>query len=134
MGFLLQSGRSWSRFLRVGDYNSERRYRPTNPASSSSTSRSTIARFRQGIIGVSDPSGVRSAATGCSAHPAFPAPSVFWGQSFLHSPGVSRRGIERAHLFGCLKIAPFQNVQPWQAVEKMISLISSDFWRDEMAD
>jgi plasmid stability protein len=62
------------------------------------------------------------------------------GQSFLHSPGASRRGIERAHLFSCLKIAPSQKVRPvdseltWQAVGKMISLISSDVWRDEMAD
>src|SRR6266851_9848182 len=28
---------------------------------------------------------------GCSKHPAFPAPSVFFGRNFLHSLGASRR-------------------------------------------
>jgi len=29
---------------------------------------------------------------GCAKRPAFPAPSIFRGQKFLHSPGASRRG------------------------------------------
>jgi len=35
---------------------------------------------------------------GCSAHPAFPAPSVFGGTKFMHTSGALRREIERAYL------------------------------------
>jgi hypothetical protein len=42
-------------------------------------------------------------AAGAPTHPAFPAPSVFWGHKFLHDSGASRR--EKANLCsrGCLK-------------------------------
>jgi len=33
-----------------------------------------------------------------------------------------------------LKVTPSPKVRPWQAVGKIISLIPSDFRRDEMAD
>src|SRR5258708_10324751 len=32
-------------------------------------------------------------ARGCSAHPAFPAPSSFWGEEFMHHSGASRREV-----------------------------------------
>src|ERR1700692_1704949 len=32
---------------------------------------------------------------GCIGHPAFPAPSIFQGERFLHNPGASRRGSRR---------------------------------------
>src|SRR5216683_5128858 len=34
---------------------------------------------------------------GCSAHPAFPAPSYFSGSRFLYDSGVARRGIAKPH-------------------------------------
>src|SRR5258708_21312859 len=34
---------------------------------------------------------------GCSAHPAFPAPSYFSGRRFLYDSGVARRGIAKPH-------------------------------------
>jgi len=30
---------------------------------------------------------------GCSGHPAFPTPSFFLGEKFMHDSGASRRGI-----------------------------------------
>jgi hypothetical protein len=50
---------------------------------------------------------------GCIGRPAFAAPSVLGGTKFMHSPGASRRGIERAYVFGSLKIeSMFETPRP----------------------
>src|SRR5882672_9915780 len=35
---------------------------------------------------------------GCVAHPAFPTPSVFLGEGFMHDSGASRRETADSHL------------------------------------
>jgi hypothetical protein len=35
---------------------------------------------------------------GCSGHPAFPTPSFFLGEKFMHDSGASRRGIVESYL------------------------------------
>src|SRR5258708_19099854 len=43
---------------------------------------------------------------GCGRHPAFPTPSFFLGEQFMHDSGVSRRGIAEAYLDVIDKITP----------------------------
>src|SRR6266446_2586902 len=65
---------------------------------------------------------------GCNGHPAFPTPSVFGGTKFMHNPGASRRGIERAHVFGSLKFeSDVGNSMSW-TVSFILALKSSRFW------
>jgi hypothetical protein len=49
------------------------------------------------------PRGARGC--GCSGHPAFPTPSVFLGEWFMHNSGAARREIAdwRPKLFWLLK-------------------------------
>src|ERR1700704_5214926 len=40
---------------------------------------------------------------GCNGHPAFPTPSVFGAERFMHNSGASRRGIADSRL-NCLAV------------------------------
>jgi hypothetical protein len=68
-------------------------------------SRKTIAQGRPGVLRwtcmlvCTFLCANRTRDRGCSAHPAFPAPSDFSGrEDFLHDPGASRRGVESSCL------------------------------------
>src|SRR3954451_15370961 len=50
---------------------------------------------------------------GCSVHPAFPAPSFFLGEKFMHDPGASRRGIAKVYLeFHVIASEAKQSISP----------------------
>src|SRR5260370_33965521 len=65
-------------------------------------SRKTIARGMPGETGVTVVTTLvcfilfRTRGCGCIAHPAFPAPSVFLGERFMHHSGASRREMRGA--------------------------------------
>jgi hypothetical protein len=46
---------------------------------------------------------------GCSAHPAFPAPSVFEGESYLQTSGELRREIVKLRLARLRGLAGFED-------------------------
>src|SRR5216683_2964699 len=48
----------------------------------------------------------RTRGCGCIGHPAFPTPSVFLGEGFMHNPGASRRGNADTHLVANLCVVP----------------------------
>ena len=67
-------------------------------------SRKTIARGMPGETGVTVVTmlvcfvSFRTRGYGCSERPAFPAPSEFLGERFLHNPGALRRGNEESYV------------------------------------
>ena len=70
---------------------------------------------------------------GCSGHPAFPTPSVFLGERFMHDSGASRRGNADYCLkqFGVRWLHPSRRAQKRAPQDEAGYIFTRSFARDD---